>query len=82
MDKFQKMYVWRKNRYERQRRLPDKIRNDRQKGLFYTVDAAVRGENGLFKIYENASPIICFIGYEPIAYWRRSIASYQMEMDV
>jgi len=81
VDKFEKIYQWRKNRYEYKRRLPEKIRNDRQKGLFYNVDAAIRGDNGLFKIYEDASPIICFIGHEPIAYWRRSINSYQASFE-
>ena len=81
IDKFTAMYQWRKNRYEYKRRLPQKIRNDRQKGLFYNVDVAIRGDNGLFKIYEDASPIISFIGFEPVAYWRRSISSYQASFD-
>jgi hypothetical protein len=81
MDKFEKMYQWRKNRYEFKRRLPKKIRNDNAKGIYYNVDVAVRTDNGgLFKIYENAPAILSFIGHEPIAYWRRAIASYQMEL--
>ena len=38
MDKFEKMYQWRKNRYEFKRRLPKKIRNDNAKGIYYNVD--------------------------------------------
>ena len=81
MDKFEKMYEWIENPNEFKRTVPDNIYNDRQKGLFYNVDVAIRGVNGLFKIYEDSSPIICFMGPEPIAYWRRSINSYQASFE-
>lgn len=83
MDKFEKIYQWRKNRYVNLRRLPQKIRNDRRKGLFYNVDVAIPTDvPNVYKIYESAPAIISFIGHERVAYWRRAIESYQMEMDV
>ena len=80
-DKFEKMYHWKKNRYEFKRRLPQKIRNDNAKGIYYTVDVAMKNMDGNYTVWENASPILSFIGHIPIAYWRRSIASYQASFD-
>ena len=81
IDKFEKMYFWKKNRFENRRRLPQKIRNDNAKCLHYNVDVAIRWLDGTWRIYENTSPILSFIGPEPIAYWRRSISSYQASFD-
>lgn len=74
------MYDWLKNSYEMTRKLPDEISEDRANGIFYNVDVLVRGLNGSHRMYENTSPILTFIGPEPIAYWRRAIASYQQSL--
>jgi hypothetical protein len=82
MDKFEKIYQWRKNRYKGYRRFPQKIRNDLAKGLHYNVDVLIATlDPKVFKMYENTSPTLSFIGMEPISYWRRSIASYQTSFD-
>ena len=81
VDKFEKIYHWRKNKSEKYRRVPQKIYNDREKGLTYNVDVAIPIGNGMYKIYEDTSVTLSFIGHERIAYWRRSINSYQASFD-
>lgn len=81
-DKFEKIYEWRKNRFKNKRRLPQKIRNDNDKGIYYNVDVAIPTITpNVYKIYQDSPAILSFMGHEPIAFWRRSIASYQAELE-
>jgi len=75
------IYAWRENKYPKQRRLPDEIREDNANGIFYTVDVlSPTMHEGQFHMWENTSPILSFIGPSMISHWRRAIASYQLEL--
>ena len=77
------IYAWRENKYPKQRRLPDEIREDNSNGIFYTVDVLEPSmHEGQFWMRENTSPILSFIGPSVISHWRRAIASYQLELSL
>lgn len=76
----QDIYTWHKNPDFKKRKVPEEIHKDRQNGLFYNVDVLIPWDGDQYKMYEDSPVILSFMGNEPIAYWRRSIASYQLSL--
>ena len=74
------IYAWHKNEYAYKRKVPKKIDQDRSSGIYYKVDVLIPWFDGQHKMHEDADVILSFMGPEPIEYWRRSIASYQMSL--